>query len=68
MNNKSTQWNVTHQYGNVEVYGKRNIVKDGHPEKEMQMIARLGKYEYFGEFALLEKQNRRNANIECGSE
>ncbi len=49
--------------GTVEVFGQRSVIKEGQAIKDNLMIARLGKYEYFGEFALLENQNQRNATI-----
>jgi signal-transduction protein with cAMP-binding, CBS, and nucleotidyltransferase domain len=49
--------------GNVEVFGKRSIAKEGRAKKESTLIANLGKFEYFGEFALLENQNQRNATV-----
>ncbi len=48
--------------GNVEIFTKRNRVVDGAAEVCQQLIARLSKHEYFGELALLEKQNKRNAS------
>lgn len=47
--------------GNIEVYTQRNRVQDGVAESYNQFITRLSKYEYLGELALLEQQNRRNA-------
>lgn len=47
--------------GNVEIFTKRNRDIDGVAEVCQQLIARLSKHEYFGELALLEKQNKRNA-------
>ena len=49
--------------GSVEVFGKRSIAKEGRTKKESTLIANLGKFEYFGEFALLENQNQRNATV-----
>lgn len=48
--------------GNVEIFTKRSRVVDGAAEVCQQLIARLTKHEYFGELALLEKQNKRNAS------
>lgn len=48
--------------GNVEIFTKRSRLVDGATEVCQQLIARLTKHEYFGELALLEKQNKRNAS------
>ncbi len=48
--------------GNIEIFTKKNIVVDGNLDTRQQLIARLGKGDYFGELALLEKQNKRNAS------
>ncbi len=47
--------------GNIEIFTKRDKMVDGSVEACEQMIARLSKGDYFGELALLEKQNKRNA-------
>ena len=41
--------------------GRKSKVKDGVPETYQQLIASLTSSEYFGELALLEQQNKRNA-------
>ena len=48
--------------GHVEIFTKRNRLVDGQSKLCQQMIADLAKYEYFGELALLEDQNKRNAS------
>ena len=48
--------------GSVEIFTRRYKVVDEGTEIHQRLIASLGKYEYFGELALLEKQNKRNAS------
>lgn len=47
--------------GNVDIYTQKSKIKDGVSETYQQLIASLSKSEYFGELALLEQQNKRNA-------
>lgn len=47
--------------GNVEIFAKRSRIIDGVVDVCQQLVVRLSKHEYFGELALLEKQNKRNA-------
>ena len=47
--------------GNVEIFTRRNRMVDGAVESCQQLVTNLTKKEYFGELALLEKQNTRNA-------
>ena len=49
--------------GDVEVFTRRTRVVDGLTEVYQQLVVRLSKFEYFGELALLEKQNKRNASV-----
>lgn len=48
--------------GTVEIYTKRNIVEAGTTRQAEHLIARLSGHDYFGELALLEKRNKRNAS------
>jgi len=47
--------------GHIEVYAKKNKVEDNVTSTYEQFVVRLSKSEYFGELALLDQQNRRNA-------
>jgi CRP-like cAMP-binding protein len=49
--------------GKVEVYTKRERTVDGVQETYQQSIAKLSKYETFGELALIESQSKRNATV-----
>lgn len=48
--------------GTVEIYSRRSLIEDGTSKMVEHLIARLSKFEYFGELALLEKRNKRNAS------
>lgn len=47
--------------GKIEVFARRNRIVENRSEDYLEYITRLSKYDYFGELALLEKQNKRNA-------
>lgn len=49
--------------GNLEIYTKSKQLVDGRVEEGQQFVISLGKHEYFGELALLESQNKRNATV-----
>ena len=48
--------------GQVEIFTQRNRIIDEVAEVYQQFITRLSKSDYFGELALLEQQNKRNAS------
>lgn len=47
--------------GQVEIFAQRNRILENEVESYQQFIASLSKSDYFGELALLEQQNKRNA-------
>lgn len=49
--------------GSVEVFFKRSRMEENSHETYQQFLTDLSRYEYFGELALLEKQNKRNATV-----
>ena len=49
--------------GSVEIFSKRSRLNENSHETYQQFITGLRRYEYFGELALLEKQNIRNATV-----
>lgn len=49
--------------GAVEIFSKRSRMNENSHETYHQFITGLARYEYFGELALLEKQNKRNATV-----
>ena len=51
--------------GNIEILIRRSMIVSGSVDSCQVLIARLTKGEYFGELALLEKQNKRNATAVC---
>lgn len=49
--------------GSVEIFSKRSKIEEGTHSTYQQFVTGLARYEYFGELALLEKQNKRNATV-----
>jgi CRP-like cAMP-binding protein len=48
--------------GQIEIFTKRNSIESGISKQSEHLVARLSKQDYFGELALLEKRNKRNAS------
>lgn len=49
--------------GKAEIFTRQTVTKDGQSESFQQYVTELSTYEYFGELALLEKNDKRNATI-----
>lgn len=53
------------QEGTVEIFARSNKLVEGESTACERFVTNLSKYEFFGELALLETQNRRNATVKA---